>query len=160
MDQVESAQALAIYRRHYLATTASTASIYPGVSGILRAIHKAGIPLALATSKPEFAASLILDHGNLTQYFRVIAGSSVDEIRSAKQDVIAEALIRFGMIEADTRNAVMVGDRFYDIEGAHVHGVPAIYVDWGYGAPGEEAGAIATVSKSFELKELLLPKTS
>ncbi len=157
MNQVESAQALAIYREHYLSTSAGTASIYPGIPGILRGIHKAGIPLALATSKPEFAASLILDHGNITQYFRVISGSSIDEIRSAKQDVIAEALIRFGMIEADTSNPVMVGDRFYDIEGAQVHGVPTIYVDWGYGADGEEAGAIDVVSTSAELKALLLP---
>ncbi|MEO7349957.1 MAG: HAD hydrolase-like protein [Terrimesophilobacter sp.] len=157
MDQVESAQALAIYRQHYLANSAGLASIYPGIAGILRGIHTAGIPLALATSKPEFAASLILDHGNITQYFRVIAGSSIDEIRSAKKDVIAEALIRFGMIEADTSNPVMVGDRFYDIEGAHAHGVPAIYVDWGYGAEGEEAGAIDVVSTSAELRALLLP---
>ena len=157
MDQVESAQALAIYRQHYLANSADQAPIYSGIPGVLRAIHKAGIPLALATSKPEFAASLILDHGNLTQYFRVIAGSSIDEIRSAKQDVIAEALIRFGMIEADTSNPVMVGDRFYDIEGAQSHGIPTIYVDWGYGSPGEESGAIASVSTSTELKALLFP---
>lgn len=157
MDQVESAQALAIYRQHYLGNSAGQADIYPGVPGILRAIHKAGIPLALATSKPEFAASLILDHGNLTQYFRVIAGSSIDEIRSAKQDIVAEALARFGVIEADTSNPVMVGDRFYDIEGAKVHGVPTIFVDWGYSSPGEDDGAIATVSTSAELKSLLLP---
>lgn len=157
MDQVESAQALAIYRQHYLSNSAGHAAIYPGLPGILRAIHTAGIPLALATSKPEFAASLILDHGNITQYFRVIAGSSIDEIRSAKQDIIAEALLRFSMIEADTSNPVMVGDRFYDIEGAHVHGVPTIFVDWGYGAEGEEAGSLATVSTSAELRALLLP---
>ncbi len=157
MNQVESAQALAIYRQHYLSTSAGTAAIYPGVAGILRAIHKAGIPLALATSKPEFAASLILDHGNITQNFRVIAGSSIDEIRSAKKDIIAEALTRFGMINADTSNPIMVGDRYYDIEGAEAHGVPTIYVRWGYGAPGEESGAIDTVSTRSELEALLLP---
>ncbi len=157
MDQVESAQALAIYRRHYLANSAGHAEIYPGLPGILRAIHEAGVPLALATSKPEFAASLILDHGNITQYFRVIAGSSIDEIRSAKQDVIAEALLRFGMIEADTSNPIMVGDRYYDIEGAKVHGVPTIFVEWGYGVDGEEAGALDVVSTSAQLKALLFP---
>ena len=157
MDQIESAQALAIYRRHYLASTASSASIYPGIARTLRAIHRAGIPLALATSKPEFAASLILDHGNITQYFRVISGSSIDEIRSAKKDVIEEALIRFGMINADTSNPVMVGDRYYDIDGATAYGVPTIYVNWGYGAPGEESGALDTVSTNAELAALLLP---
>lgn len=157
MDHVESAQALAIYRQHYLSNGGNHADIFSGIPGVLQAIHKADIPLALATSKPEFAASLILDHGNLTQYFRVIAGSSIDEIRSAKKDIVAEALLRFGMIDADTSNPVMVGDRFYDIEGAHVHGVPTIFVEWGYSSPGEAAGAIASVSTSAELNALLLP---
>ncbi len=157
MDQVESAQALAIYRQHYLSNGGSEVPIYPGVTGILRSIHKAGIPLALATSKPEFAASLILDHGNITQCFRVIAGSSIDEIRSAKKDIVAEALTRFDMIGVDRSNPVMVGDRYYDVEGAAANGVPAIYVEWGYGAPVESEGAIASVNTSEELRELLLP---
>lgn len=157
MDLVESAQALAIYRQHYLSNGGSEVPLYRGVAGILRSIHKAGIPLALATSKPEFAASLILDNGNITQCFRVIAGSSIDEIRSAKKDIVAEALARFDMIGVDRSNPIMVGDRFYDVEGAAANGVPAIYVDWGYGASGESEGAIASVSSSEELRPLLLP---
>lgn len=155
MDQVESAQALAIYRQHYLAN-GSDSPIYPGISKLLRRIHTAGIPLALATSKPEFAASVILDNGNLTQNFRVIAGSSIDEIRSAKQDIIAEALTRFRMIGSDVSAPVMVGDRFYDIEGAAANDMPAIYVNWGYGDPDEASGALASVSNASELHTLLL----
>jgi phosphoglycolate phosphatase len=157
MNPVESAQALAIYRQHYLANSANGSPIYPGISGLLRQIHEAGIPLSLATSKPEFAASLILDHGNITQYFRVIAGSSIDEIRSAKEDVIAEAITRFTMIEADLSNPVMVGDRFYDVEGAAANGLPAIYVEWGYGSSEESKDAIASVATTAELRDLLLP---
>ena len=156
MDQVESAQALSIYRQHYLAS-GSESPIYPGIAALLRRIHKAGIPLALATSKPEFAASLILDHGNITQYFRVISGSSIDEIRSAKQDIISEALNRFRMIGADFSAPVMVGDRFYDVEGAAANDMPAILVNWGYGEAGEADGAIATAKNAEQLRELLLP---
>lgn len=157
MDPVESAQALSIYRQHYLSNGGSDVPIYPGIARLLRSIHKAGIPLALATSKPEFASSLILDHGNITQYFRVISGSSIDEIRSAKKDIIAEAMTRFTMIGVDTSKPVMVGDRFYDVEGAQANGIPSIYVTWGYGSPGESEGSIDTVTNSSELKALLLP---
>lgn len=157
MDPLESAQALSIYRHHYMSSGGSDVPIYPGISGLLRAIHKEGIPIALATSKPEFAASLILDNGNITQYFRVISGSSIDEIRSAKRDVIAEALTRFRMIGADTSNPVMVGDRFYDIEGAKANEIPAIYVEWGYGSPVEKDGAIGSAATTSQLKTLLLP---
>lgn len=158
MDEVESAQALAIYREHYLSHGGSDVPLYPGIARLLRDIHTAGIPLALATSKPEFASSLILDHGNVTQYFRVISGSSMDEIRSAKKDIIAEALARFRIIDTDVSNPVMVGDRFYDVEGAAANKIPAIFVTWGYGSPDEKDGAIASVDNSSELKALLLPR--
>lgn len=156
MDAVESAQALAIYRRHYLEHGAKGSPIFAGVPAVLRAIHGRGVPLSLATSKPEFPASVILDNANLTQYFRVLAGSSIDEIRSAKKDVIAEALTRFRMIGVDVGNPVMVGDRRHDVEGAAAHGIPTIFVDWGYGSRDEQVGALAVVEAPAELMPLLL----
>jgi phosphoglycolate phosphatase len=156
MDEVESAQALAIYRQHYLENNAQGSPIFEGVPKVLRAIHAAGIPLALATSKPEFPASVILDNGNLTQYFRVMAGSSIDEIRSAKKDVIEEAMRRFTMIGVDTSRPVMVGDRLHDVEGAAAHGIPTIFVEWGYGAEVEQRGALDVVTEPKQLHPLLL----
>lgn len=156
MSPAEAAQALAVYRRHYLENGTLGSPIFPGVPRILRDIHRAGVPLAVATSKPEFPASVILDHGNLTQYFRVISGASIDEIRSAKADVIAEALQRFRMIGVDTSRPVMVGDRDYDVSGAAAHGIPTIFVRWGYGSPAEEANTIAAVDEAEQLRPLLL----
>jgi phosphoglycolate phosphatase len=157
MTPVESAQALAIYRAHYLDHGTRTSPVFEGMAAVLRRIHESGIPLSLATSKPEFPASVILDNANLTQYFRVIAGSSIDEIRSAKKDVIEEALTRFRMIGADLSNPVMIGDRKHDVEGAAANGIPTIYVDWGYGSAAEQDGAIEVVSSPSELIPLLLP---
>jgi phosphoglycolate phosphatase len=155
---VESAQALSVYRRHYIdGNNAHGSDIFPGMAEVLKTLHASGIPLSLATSKPEFPASVILDHANLTQYFRVMAGASIDEIRSAKKDIVAEALLRLTMIGADVSNPVMIGDRDYDIDGAAAHGIPTIYVDWGYGNPGESEGSLAVVSTAEELLPLLLP---
>ena len=156
MTPEESAQALAIYRQHYLEHAGTGSPIFEGIPQVLKSIHRAGGPLALATSKPEFPASIILDHGNLTSHFRVISGSSIDEIRSAKKDVIAEALTRFRMVGIDTSRPVMVGDRDYDVEGAAANGLPAIFVRWGYGEAGEDAGSIAQVDHPRELIPLLL----
>lgn len=156
MDAVESAQALAIYRRHYLENGARDSSIFAGIPALLKDIHRAGVPLSLATSKPEFPASVILDNANLTQYFRVLAGSSIDEIRSAKKDVIAEAMQRFEMIGVDTSRPVMVGDRKHDVEGAAAHGIPTVMVEWGYGSVEEQAGTVAVVSTTAELRQILL----
>jgi len=156
MTPEESAVALSIYRDHYISRGTKSSPIFEGIPEVLRAIHDAGVPLSLATSKPEFPASVILDHGNLTQYFRVLSGASIDEIRSAKKDVISEAMTRFRMIGVDVSRPIMVGDRDYDIEGAAANGIPSIFVEWGYGSPDEAEGSLTTVAHPSELIPLLL----
>jgi phosphoglycolate phosphatase len=157
MTAVEAAQALAIYRRHYLEHGVHNSPIFDGIPRVLRSIFESKVPLALATSKPEFPAAVVLDNANLTQYFTVIAGSSIDEIRSAKKHVIEEALTRFRMIGADLSNPVMVGDRLHDVEGAAAHGIPTIFVELGYGHVSEQTGAFDVARHPDDLMPLLLP---
>ena len=122
---------------------------------MLRGIHEAGLPLSLATSKPETPARVVLDHYDLTQYFDELTGASDDEVRSKKADVVAEALRRLRAGGADLSSPVMIGDRIHDIEGAAEHDVPTIFVTWGYGAPAEQAGAVAVVDTAAELLDAL-----
>ena len=152
----QSQRALEIYRPQYLRTGVFDAQIYPGVEGVLRGIRQNGIPLSLATSKPETPATLILEHYDLLKYFDVITGASDDEVRSAKADVVAEALVRLKDFGADLTKPVLVGDRSHDVHGAAEHGVPTIFVRWGYGSPAEEVGTIAAVDTTDELTRLLL----
>ena len=124
---------------------------------VLARIAEAGVPLSLATSKPESAARRILEHYGLAQYFTVICGASEDEVRSAKADVVEEALRRLRELDVDLSTPVMVGDREHDVHGAAAHGIPTIMVEWGYGSPAEAAGTVAVVSGAEELATLLLP---
>jgi phosphoglycolate phosphatase len=156
LDRATSMRALAVYRERYTTHGVTDATIYPGVADVLKAISDAGIPLSLATSKPEGPARVILDHLNVLRYFTVVTGASEDESRSAKKDVVAEALHRLRAFDADLSNPIMVGDRFYDVDGAAANDVPTIYVDWGYGSPAEQEKAIAVVSDAARLAELLL----
>jgi phosphoglycolate phosphatase len=90
----EASDALEVYRGHYLQFGVFDSSVYPGVPDVLAAVHGSELRMSLATSKPETPATLILDHFGLHRYFDVITGASDDEVRSAKADVVAEALIR------------------------------------------------------------------
>ena len=155
-DAEESAVALAIYREKYLNVGAYDATQYPGVGLVLKAIHESPVPMSLATSKPETPATLILEHFNLARYFDIITGASDDEVRSAKKDVVAEALIRLAAMGADISRPVLVGDREHDVHGAAANRVPTIFVEWGYGSVAEQAGAIAVVKTPDELRGLLL----
>ena len=156
MTRDEADAALVVYRAHYSGEASLDTAIYPGVAGLLERIHAAGIPLALATSKPEQNAIKILNHFDLAKYFTVIVGASEDEVRSAKADIVKEALVRLAAAGADLSAPVMVGDRSYDAEGAAANDVPAILVEWGYGSPAEAAAATAVVHSADQLGKLLL----
>jgi phosphoglycolate phosphatase len=150
-------RALEIYREQYLKAGVYDATVYPGIEGVLREIHGHRVPLSLATSKPEPPAKLILEKTELLHYFDVITGASEDEVRSAKKDVVAEALERLAAFGADISRPVMVGDRMHDVEGAWEHEVPTIFARWGYGSPAEEVGTIGVADDASELTELLFP---
>jgi len=155
LTPAESAEALVIYKREYLSTGVFHAKLYPGVAETLRTIHESDIPLSLATSKPEYPAKLILEHFKLLSYFDVITGASEDEVRSAKADVVAEALERLVAFGASIDNPVLVGDRHHDVLGAAAHNVPTIFVRWGYGSPVEEVGTIGVATTAPQLTRLL-----
>ena len=156
MDEKQSRRALTIYRRHAHGNLMDGITLYPGVAELLHDIHAAGIPLSLATSKPESQAMPILENLGLIRYFREIAGATDDESRSAKADVVAEALRRLREKHVDLDRVVMVGDREHDVHGAAAHDVPAIAVSWGYGTESEWEGTIGVARSVQELRDLLL----
>lgn len=156
MSAEEAREALTIYRNDYRRDGAFDSAIFPGVVGLLDSLRDAGVPLAIATSKPEDQARAILDHFELTDYFTVISGASEDDARTSKAHVVGHALSELVSSGADTSQSVLIGDRIYDVEGAAAHNVPTILVEWGYGSPAEATGAIATVYSADRLRELLL----
>ena len=157
MDEAEAKEALVVYRALAAAEgPQGDSTVYPGMLGLIRSLHAAGIPLAITTSKSEVQANRILTHLEVADCFAVICGSSEDETRSAKADVIEEALRRLRAQHVDLSNLVIVGDREHDIQGAAAHGVPAIMVEWGYGSPAEAVGAIAVVHSVDQLRDRLL----
>jgi phosphoglycolate phosphatase len=156
MTEEESREALTIYRASYHEHGAFDSAVFPGIRGLLKRLKDAGIPLAVATSKPELQAERILEHFDLAQYFDVITGATEDESRSAKSDVVTEAVRRLTEQGVDLTQTVMVGDRAFDVEGAAVNGLPTILVEWGYGSPAEAVGAIAVVHSTDQLSSLLL----
>ncbi len=66
------------------------------------------------------------------QYFQFTAGSNLDGTRTKKSEVISYAL-KECRLEAGS-NAVMIGDRKYDIIGAKETGIDSIGVLYGYGS--------------------------
>jgi phosphoglycolate phosphatase len=156
LDPEQSITALQIYRERYASHGAFDAEVYPGMPEALRALGAAGLPIALATSKPETQAARILEHFGLIDLFAVVAGASDDERRSDKADVIAWALGLLDDARIDRSLPVMVGDRIHDVHGAAAHGIGTVFADWGYGSPAEASGAVAIAGRPHDLPGVVL----
>ncbi len=124
-------EALTIYRADYTSRGWAMNSLYDGIADLLADLHAAGVRLAVATSKVEQTARLILEHFGIAGHFEVIAGASPDGRRAAKADVLAHALDQLRPLP---QGVVMVGDREHDVIGAARHGIDTVVVRWGYGA--------------------------
>ncbi|MBY0175576.1 HAD hydrolase-like protein [Curtobacterium herbarum] len=157
MDDELTERTLSVYREHYLSHGALDSLMYPGIDVVLHTLHEAGVPISTATSKPETPATYILEHYGLTGDIDVITGASDDEVRSAKADVVEEALRRLRARGFDVSRPVLVGDRLHDVEGAAAHGVPTVFAEWGYGSPAEAADTIAQAATPLDLLPILLP---
>ncbi|MFZ4077926.1 MAG: HAD hydrolase-like protein [Microbacteriaceae bacterium] len=156
LDEQDAWEMLRVYREDYRRDGAFDAAVFPGIVGVLEQLCANGIPLAVATSKPESQAVRILDHLDLSQYFAVIRGASEDETHSTKADIVAAALNGLREAGHSASRAVLVGDRVYDVEGAAAHGIPAVIVEWGYGSPQEAVDAASTVYSTDQLRAFLM----
>jgi phosphoglycolate phosphatase len=155
-DDAAAENARQLYRKHYLRIGNADIRIFEAIPPALEALARAGIPMAVATSKPEHTAVEVLERLGLALYFVTVSGASRDETISDKASIVGEALRRMRAEGVDTGNPVMVGDRLHDVLGAAEHNVPTILVDWGYGEAAEHAQALITVGSADALKTTLL----
>ena len=143
LTQEQALEALQVYRQRFASVGLFENEVLEGVPEMLCALKQKGRFLAVASSKPEAYVIRILEHFDLLQYFDEVVGASMDEKRSAKKDVIEEALHRMGKAPGD-RNVLMIGDRMHDIEGAWLCGLDSLGVYTGFAADGELEAAGAT----------------
>ena len=158
-DDAMAMEAVRLYRERYQPTGIWECAPYPGMASLLDRLREAGYLIAVATSKPTPSARQILEHYDLVPKFDFICGSEFDGTRSKKHEVVAAVLEHFGLTETPTE-ALMIGDRKYDVLGAGKCGVPCLGVGFGYAEPGElaAAGAVAVADTVEDLERYLIPK--
>lgn len=155
-DMLQVEVAVSKYREYFSNRGIFENRLYPGITEMLRACTQAGLVLCLATSKPEPFAIRILEHFEISHFFSVIAGAELHGPRNEKVDVLRYAYALAGQPSFDS--CLMVGDRKYDVQGAHAVGMSCCAVLFGYGSHEElhEAGAEIICSSTEELQRLLL----
>ena len=135
LDPEEVKRAVGYFREYYNRQGKFENRVYDGIPEVLSALKAKGKKLVVATSKPEHFANEILEHFGIRQYFDFVAGATVDEKRTHKAEVIEYALQELKIADPDT--VLMVGDRKYDVLGAHEKGIACLGVLYGYGSREE-----------------------
>ncbi len=143
------------YREYYSEKGVFENEVYDGIEELIEELHKKGKKLILATSKPEIFARKILEHIGLAKYFTFIAGSEMSHSRVDKNEVIEYAFENCGIM--DYSNAIMIGDREFDVLGAKHFNMDSIGVLFGYGCRQEleRAGATYIVEKALDVLEIV-----
>ncbi len=127
-----------LYARVYLEQTQL-------VDGIAEVLGRLTLPRALATAKERKFVKPLLKRFGLE--FTVV---SAPELAEPKAQTVARALKALG-----ARDAVVVGDRCYDVDAARACGLRVIGVTWGFGDRDELRGADVLVERPAELHALL-----
>lgn len=121
------------YRERYKIKGWKECTLFNDVDKLLKKLKSEGKILAVATSKPEIFAESILEYLCIKQYFDFIGGADISHTgRNKKEDVVDYVLKNLSV--SDKSEAVLIGDRFYDIEGARTNGIRTISVLSGYGS--------------------------
>jgi phosphoglycolate phosphatase len=152
-------EAVAAYRQHYGESGLFGSEPYPGIGSSLKEMQHAGLRIYLATSKRETFASRIVHHLGFATYFDGIHGSVPGGRLDHKPELLAHILSQQNLLPS---HSLMVGDRRYDISGAHAVGMRGLGVLWGYGTRDEleSAGADQLVESTADLACTVLAMVS
>lgn len=142
-------EAVRLYRENYTLNNGMfDACIYDGVRELLIALREQGKRCYITTSKPQVYAKRILEHFDAVHLFDGVYGCELDGTRGHKSEVIAYCLAQENL---NSNDAVLIGDRHFDVSGAKMFDIPCVGVLYGYGTREElvHAGA-AFVAETTE----------
>jgi pyrophosphatase PpaX len=119
---------VARYREHQLLHHDRLVHAYDGVVAVIEQFARAGYPMALVTSKADWLARRALVHVGLDDAIPVIVGCDSTSRHKPHPEPVHHAL---GLLRAEPKDAIFVGDSPHDVEAGQGAGVYTIGVTWG-----------------------------
>ncbi|MCR4614895.1 MAG: HAD hydrolase-like protein [Clostridiales bacterium] len=151
----EANEAVSIYREIYGADAYKLLSLYDGMEELIGNLNAKGVKVGIATAKPEKFAVRIIEYLGMKEQFATIVGVAEGNTSSSKKDIIGRAADNMGLPRS---RVLMVGDRCYDVQGAHDAGLECVGVLYGYGTREEleNSGAEYIVNTPGEIENIVI----
>lgn len=133
-SEQDALQAVKYYREYFADHGVFANTLYPGIEDLLKKLHAEGRKLFVATAKPTIYTEQILEGYKLRHLFTYVCGANLDGTRTDKSEIIKTVIDE---AKISLEGTVMIGDRKYDIVGAHNNKIDSIAVGYGFGSKEE-----------------------
>lgn len=137
LPESEIRNAIKVYRDYYSTEGMYNAKVYDGVVELIENLRKGGKKIYTATSKPELFTRKILERYELDHLFDFIGGSDLEERGRVEKKDVVEYVISTRRLSDNKESCILIGDRKYDVIGAHEAGIRCAGILWGFGSREE-----------------------
>ena len=150
----EAELGLKLFREYFAVKGIFENRLFDGMDNLLKDLYEAGYQLLLATSKPVHFANQVLEYFNIDKYFSYVSACPIDESNTTKIEIILQAMEH--TITENKEEMVMVGDTFFDVNGAKICGIDSIGVLYGTDSEDELKNATYMAKDINEIRNILL----
>ncbi|MBO5185202.1 MAG: HAD hydrolase-like protein [Clostridia bacterium] len=157
VSENEVEQYIEKYRERYRKIVVYECFVYDSMVETLKTLRENGVKLGIASSKPIKLVYDVMEYLRLTEYFDAVVGTQFDDSNHpGKTDLVLQRMEK--LEDSDKSRTLMVGDRFFDIDGAAGAGVDSVGVTYGYGSREEfmEHNATYIVDSPKEILNIVL----
>lgn len=143
------------YRERYTDVGLYESTLYDGIKELLERLRADGIKIGIASSKPKNYIVSLLEKFEILHLFDSVCGVTFTVDCESKASIIGRCLSELGVAGNE---ALVVGDRKFDIEGAKANIIDSVGALWGYGNRFEfiEAGAKFIADKVDDIEAIAL----
>ncbi|MCQ2587694.1 MAG: HAD hydrolase-like protein [Treponema sp.] len=133
LPENEITNAIKVYRDFYGVEGMYMCSPYDGVEDLIKKLRSLGKKIYVATSKPELYTKQIIQRKGMSDLFDFIGGADLAEQKRIEKIQVINYVLSENHLENKKDSCLMIGDRSYDIKGAHTAGLKACGILWGFG---------------------------
>ena len=154
LDDDKSDFAVKKYREKYSESGIYEFDVYDGIIPLIKKLRENEIKVGIASSKPQNFLIRIVDFLKISDLIDFISAPSADDTPQSKASLINNSAEALNICKD---KILMVGDRYFDIDGANGAGVESIGVTFGYGSEEElkKSGATYLAGCADEIADII-----
>jgi len=147
-------KAVELYRKYHKETLPEKTIFLPGAAELLKTLKEEGFSLNIATNRPVWSTSIILDCLGTTELFDIVLSGEEVNKQKPEPDVLNKVIEKLGIGKED---ALYVGDMTVDAQTGSAAGVDTVIVTTGSSTKDEIAAEnpLRIIDNVIEVKSIL-----